>query len=196
MAAPRLPQLQPHQRIGLYGGSFNPVHAGHKQVAATALRAGRLDRLVWLVSPQNPLKNPVETAAYDQRLQAVKRAAHGPRQRVSDLEARLGIAYSYQTLRHLGRVHPDVQFVWVMGADSFAGLHRWRHWREIAQCVPFLVVARPGTERRATACPAALLLGRPRPAAAIAKCGRGWAFVRMPLSPLASSLIRKQRVTQ
>lgn len=140
----RLPPHAPGQRIGLFGGSFNPPHEGHRAASLLALRRLRLDRIWWLVTPGNPLKDKSDLAALSLRLAAAEKIARDPRIVVTGLEAALGSAYSYETIRYVKRRCPGVHFVWVMGADNLVGFHRWKHWREIADLVPIAVVDRPG----------------------------------------------------
>ena len=118
-------------RIGLYGGSFNPAHEGHAHVAETARRRLRLDRVIWLVSPQNPLKTRHETASLAERIAGARALAKGPGMIVADIETGLGSAYTIDTVRALKARFPGVRFVWIMGADSLAGFHRWRGWTQI-----------------------------------------------------------------
>ena len=118
--------LLPGMRVGLFGGSFNPAHDGHAHVAETALKRLGLDRVIWLVSPQNPLKPTHETAAHTRRMRETERLATGPAMIVSDAEVRIGSFYTIDTLRALKARFPGVHFVWIMGADSLAGFHRWR----------------------------------------------------------------------
>jgi nicotinate-nucleotide adenylyltransferase len=132
-------------RVGLFGGSFNPAHSGHAHVARTAMKRLGLDRLIWLVSPQNPLKSSHETAPLTERMASARRQS-APGQIISDAETRLGVRYTIDTLRTLKARFPGVQFVWVMGADNLAGFHRWLGWTEIMRNVPIAVVARPGTQ--------------------------------------------------
>ena len=129
--------------MGLYGGSFNPAHEGHAHVARIALVRLGLDRVIWLVSPQNPLKRE-GAADLAERMAGARRLARGPAMIVSDLEARLGIRYTVDLVRLMRARYPAVRFVWLMGADNLAGFHRWRGWAEIMRRVPVCVVARPG----------------------------------------------------
>jgi nicotinate-nucleotide adenylyltransferase len=140
--------LEPGMRVGLFGGSFNPPHEGHVHVARTAMRALGLDRLIWLVSPGNPLKG--EPAALGKRLAAVRRFARGPKMIVSDVEARLGTRFTVDTLAALKQRFPAVEFVWVMGSDNLASFHLWKRWREIGRAVPVAVVPRPGFSVRSS----------------------------------------------
>lgn len=129
--------------MGLYGGSFNPGHAGHRHVALTALARLRLDAVWALVSPQNPLKPTAGMAPLAARLASARAALAHPRIAVTDIETRLGTRFTADTLAALRRRFPLVEFVWIMGADSLAGLHRWDRWRTIAATVPIAVLPRP-----------------------------------------------------
>ncbi len=149
-------------RVGLYGGSFNPAHEGHAHVAETAKRRLRLDRVIWLVSPQNPLKSRHETADLAERIIGAAALAKGPGMIVSDVETRLGSAYTIDTIRALKQRFPGVKFVWIMGADSLAGFHRWRGWTQIIREVPVAVVSRPWISLKSRFSPAALRFARYR----------------------------------
>jgi nicotinate-nucleotide adenylyltransferase len=142
---PRLPPFAPGMRVGLLGGSFNPPHAGHALITRLALRRLRLDRVWWLVTPGNPLKSQAELAALQARVKAARRLAAGPRVSVTDVEARIGARFTYETLAWIRRRAPSVHFVWIMGADNLIQFHRWRHWRAIAHLMPIVVVDRPGS---------------------------------------------------
>jgi nicotinate-nucleotide adenylyltransferase len=186
----RLPPLAPGLRVGLYGGSFNPAHAGHRHVSRLALRRLALDRVWWLVSPGNPLK--------DRR--HLPEPAADPKIAVTDFEAglgegRLGIRYTVDTLRWLTERHPEVRFVWIMGADSLATFHRWKGFREIAARMPFAVIDRPGYTLKAMASPAARLLAASRidEPAAPTLADRplpAWVFLHGPRNSLSSTALR------
>ncbi|HXU99040.1 MAG TPA: nicotinate-nucleotide adenylyltransferase [Caulobacteraceae bacterium] len=143
--------LEPGMRVGLFGGSFNPAHEGHAHVAQTALRRLGLDQVIWLAAPQNPLTAAaVPLEARLASASAWTRARHV----LSDAERRLGARYTIDTVRRLTLRFPAVRFVWVMGADSLAGLHRWRAWPQLMAEIPIAVVARPGSTIRALTSPA------------------------------------------
>jgi nicotinate-nucleotide adenylyltransferase len=146
-------------RIGLFGGSFNPVHDGHLLVMAETLRRLELDALWVLVTPGNPLKNNSGLPSLAERVEAVRAVVSDPRIRVTGWEAERGFTYSYETIRHLTETLPDRRFVWIMGADSLAGFHRWERWEDIARTVPMAVYVRPGS-RQAPASRAAAALSR------------------------------------
>ena len=183
------------QRIGLFGGSFNPAHPGHYTVALYAMKRLRLDWVWWLVSPQNPLKDPTETGEYATRFVATRRLARHPRFVVSDLERQIGSRNTAQTLERLAPVLKRGRFVWIMGADSFADLHRWHDWLDIPATLPLAILARPGYSIRALSGVAAVRFARQRIAAEFA--GRlpdcrppAWTFIPMPLRPESSTAIR------
>jgi nicotinate-nucleotide adenylyltransferase len=158
--------LKPGMRVGLFGGSFNPAHEGHAHVAETAKRRLRLDRVIWLVSPQNPLKPAHETADLKARMASARRYADDPCMIVSDAETRLGSQYTIDTVRALKARFPGVKFVWIMGADSLATFHLWRGWTQIMREVPVAVVSRPWISLKSRFSPAALRFARfRRPAA-------------------------------
>ena len=186
------------RRIGLFGGSFNPAHAGHLAVALTALKSLKLDAVWWLVSPQNPLKDPRETDDFGQRLAAAKKCAQHPRFLVTDLEKHLGTRNTAQTLAKLKPMLARGKFVWIMGADSFAGLHQWNRWRDIVKTLPLAVIDRPGHSLKAMSSPATRLLAKhrlkPRSAAQLAGSKPpAWVFLSLPLRKESSTAIRKAR---
>lgn len=114
--------LSPGMAVGLFGGSFNPAHDGHAHVAETAMRRLGLDRVVWLVSPQNPLKDARDSAPLAERMASAQAAAalaaSGPAMIVSDFETRAGTQWTIDTLRALTARHPGVRFVWLMGVGQ------------------------------------------------------------------------------
>jgi len=181
-------------RVGLYGGSFNPAHEGHAHVARTAQVRLGLDRVIWLVSPQNPLKR--ESAGdLAERVAGARRVAKGPAMIVTDLEARLGIRYTIDLVRVMRARYPGVRFVWVMGGDSLAGFHRWRGWAEIMRLVPMCVVARPGWALKGRLAPAARRFAwARRPASEALRLAAlpppAWTYLTAPLNFASSTEIR------
>lgn len=153
------PVAAPGLRIGLLGGSFDPPHAGHLHISRWALRAFRLDRVWWVVSPGNPLKRRAP-ADMPRRLAACRAIARDPRIVVTDIEARLGTRHTQATLTALLRRYPGARFVWLMGADNLRGFHRWDRWEEILATVPVGVLARPGEQLHAGLSPAARRFAR------------------------------------
>ena len=152
-----LPPAYPGMRIGLFGGSFNPPHEGHRLVALQALKRLDLDAVWLLVSPGNPLKDHADLAPLAERIEATRRIVDHPRIRVTGFEAAHGFTYTYETVRFLTTTHPGVKFVWIMGADNLAQFHRWERWRDIAALLPLAIYVRPGSTRHAPISPAATM---------------------------------------
>lgn len=193
----RLPPAAPGMRIGLYGGSFNPAHAGHRHVSMTALRRLRLDRVWWLVTPGNPLKVRDGLATPAERAERARHVAAHARIAVTDFESGIGSTYTRQTLRYLTTRRPDLRFVWIMGADSLATFHHWRGFREIAELVPMAVVDRPGFTLKGPAARGARALASwrlPESEAGILadRVAPAWVFLHGPRSPLSSTALRER----
>ncbi len=190
--------LHPGLKVGLFGGSFNPAHDGHAHVAETAMRRLGLDRVVWLVSPQNPLKSSHETAPLAERMASARAVAAkvGPAMIVSDIETRIGTRWTIDTVRALKARYPGVQFVWLMGSDNLASFHRWRGWTDIMRLMPVAVVARPGSLLDSRTAPAAARFARFRVPAAQAGLlpslqAPAWTYLTAPLNPRSSTAIRR-----
>jgi nicotinate-nucleotide adenylyltransferase len=192
----RLPHVAPGQSVGLYGGSFDPVHDGHLLVAEQAFKVLALDWVWWLVSPGNPLKAHDPHADLAGRIKGVLAHARHPRRKVLGVEQDLQVRYTADTVAMLATMRPDVRFVWLMGADNLAGFHRWNAWRSIAARVPIAVIDRPGSRHAALSSLAAQALAGRRidgEDSALLPYLRPpvWALVRGPLSPLSSTALRR-----
>ncbi|MCA0400913.1 MAG: nicotinate-nucleotide adenylyltransferase [Proteobacteria bacterium] len=156
MKRPSLPPLVSGLRVGLFGGSFNPPHEGHMLVAETALRRLGLDRLWWLVTPGNPLKDVSGLPSQEARMEACRALiGHEPRILVTGIEREIGTRYTAETIRFLKARAPAVNFVWIMGADNLVAFHRWQDWRWIVENVPIAIIDRPGSTLKAAASTAA-----------------------------------------
>jgi len=192
----RAPLVYPGMKIGLFGGSFDPPHAGHVHVAETAIKRLGLDQVWWLVSPQNPLKP--QSGSFEGRRSAVAHIAPGPRHRVSHVERQLGIQYTAQMVNMLTRRYRGVTFVWLMGADNLAGFHRWQNWKSILRQMRVAVIARPGSGLKALNGPAAQAFGFaqiPESAARtlVTRDPPAWVFLNARLNPLSSTALRARR---
>ena len=149
-------------RIGLLGGSFNPPHVAHRAISLFASKRLKLDRVWWLVTPGNPLKDQDGLRDLNERTAAARKMASDPRIDVSCLESVIGTRYTVDTISYLRRRASGLRFVWIMGADNLAQFHRWQNWRRIASEVPIAVIDRPPQSFRALAAPAAQALARYR----------------------------------
>jgi nicotinate-nucleotide adenylyltransferase len=189
------------QRIGLFGGSFNPAHYGHYMVALYALKRLQLDWVWWLVSPQNPLKDPSETGEYEERLTFTKHIARHPRFVVTDIEKQVSSRNTAETLLALGQTMKQANFIWIMGADSFANLHKWHNWTDITEALPLAFLARPGYSIRALSGRASLRYASPaskpiEAAKLVTRKTPAWVFLPMPLRPESSTAIRNLNQTR
>ncbi len=206
MAAPdpepvpdRLAALAPgRQRIGLLGGSFNPAHEGHRHLSLWAMRRLGLDRVWWLVSPQNPLKASDGMAPLAERLAVARRVARHRAIRVTDIERALGTRYTADTLSALVRRFPRARFVWLMGADNLRQIRRWDRWTAIFETLPVAVFDRPSYALGALSGLAARRFGPARIPASAARSladrpAPAWTFVTMPLHPASATRIRNRR---
>lgn len=198
VGTPALPPHAPGMRIGLFGGSFNPAHAGHRLATLTAMKRLRLDRVWWLVTPGNPLKDNAKLPPVEERVAAAQAVARHPRIVATGFEDALGARFTHDTIAHLARRAPGVAFVWIMGADSLETFHMWERWRAIAATVPIAVVDRPGATLSAIrARAAARMAGRRVPEAAAAELAGSpppaWTFLHGPRSPLSSTALRGAR---
>ena len=182
-------------RIGLLGGSFNPPHEAHRAISRFAINRLQLDRVWWLVTPGNPLKDSNGLRELPQRAEAARKLADDPRIDVSCLESVIGTRYTVDTVMYLRRRCPGLRLVWIMGADNLAQFHRWEDWRRIADQIPFAVIDRPPQGFRALAAPAARALQRYRIAEGSAgtladRHAPAWVFLTGMKSALSSTGLR------
>jgi nicotinate-nucleotide adenylyltransferase len=190
-----LPRHAPGMRIGLFGGSFNPPHEGHRLVTLTALRRLRLDRVWCMVTPGNPLKDARRLAPLAKRIEVARDVLDHPRVDVTGFEAAIGTRYTLDTIRYLKRRCPTVRFVWIMGADNLASFHRWQGWRDIARAMPIAVIDRPGSTLKGVRNRAASHLADSRleesdgPLLAT-RAPPAWVFLHGPRSALSSTQLR------
>ncbi len=195
MAVARLPRFAPGMTIGLFGGSFNPPHAGHRLVTLTALRRLGLSRVWWIVTPGNPLKDTKALPPQAARMAASRRLMPEPMIDITGFESEIGTRYTLDTLRYLKRRCRNVRFIWIMGADNLAQFHLWQGWREIARLMPIAIIDRPGATLRAMASPAAKVLASRRHSESTAHrlprlTPPAWIFLHGPRSSQSSTALR------
>lgn len=134
------------KRVGIYSGSFNPIHHGHVMLANYLVEFSDLDELWFVVSPQNPLKKKKDLLDDNERLKMVQLAVgDDPRFFVSDVEMHLPTpSYTINTLTSLSNQYPDCQFVFICGMDSLQNLKNWREYQKILDNYELLVFPREG----------------------------------------------------
>lgn len=194
---PVLPRHAAGMRIGLLGGSFNPPHDGHRLISLHALRRLQLDRVWWLVTPGNPLKDHTGLPTSEERARIARQLADHPRIDVTTCEEDIGSRLTVETLAWLKRRCPSVQFVWMMGADNLASFHHWHRWQDIAEIMPIAVFDRPGATLAAARSRAAIRFGPHRISEREASIlpnmkPPAWVFFHGKRSPLSSTGLRSK----
>lgn len=197
----KMPYVETGMCIGLFGGSFNPPHAGHVLLADIALKRLELDQIWWIVTPGNPLKDARELTPLKDRLAACEAITSDPRIKVTAFEAAHNVRYTADTLELVKSRNADVKFVWLMGADNLKNFHKWQRWQEIAQTFPIGVIDRPGSTLAFLTSKFAKTFDFARidedDAQALARrAAPAWTFIHGPRSPLSSTAIRKARVAK
>lgn len=134
------------QRIGLFGGSFDPVHTGHLLLAQAAIEELGLTRLWFILAAQSPFKVGQNFSPAETRLQLLRLALAGrPNCEVDDQEInRGGVSFAIDTVRDYARRFPQAELFYLIGADHVAKLPKWREAGELAKLVEFMVIPRPG----------------------------------------------------
>jgi nicotinate-nucleotide adenylyltransferase len=138
--------LNPKLKLGLFGGSFDPVHLGHLLVAQAAHEELALDRLFFIPAAQSPFKPEHQLAAPLERVRLLRLALAGKSWCEIDEQEieRGGISYSIDTLRGYARRFPGAHLLYLIGADHVAKLPQWRDAEELARTAEFVVISRPG----------------------------------------------------
>jgi nicotinate-nucleotide adenylyltransferase len=133
-------------KIGLFFGSFNPIHIGHLIIANHLLNETDLEKIWMVVSPHNPLKSENSLLNEYHRLHLVQLATENdPRIKASEIEFSLSRpSYTCDTLIHLTEKYPEHEFAVIMGSDSFQNIHRWKNYTFITQHYPIYIYNRPG----------------------------------------------------
>jgi nicotinate-nucleotide adenylyltransferase len=146
-------------RIGIFGGSFDPVHLGHQLVAQAAREELQLDRVFFVPATQSPFKPDRKLVPGKVRAALLRMAVAGKTWADVDSQEldRGGISYSFDTVSNFRARFPDAEFFYLIGADHVGQLPKWRHSGELARMTTFVVIPRPG-ESPVTAPPGFKLL--------------------------------------
>lgn len=194
------PILCLNRKIGLLGGSFNPAHEGHLDIALQALKACDLDEIWWLISPQNPLKDKQDMGSFNQRSQSVYKLIDGhPKMKVKNIEQEIGTTYTADAIAYIRGRYKNCSFLWIMGADNLAQIHRWNAWQRIFALVPIVILDRPGYTHLAIRGRAAKLFSQfrwPEQTAKllVQKKAPAWLYLHGRLNPLSASAIRARKL--
>lgn len=134
--------------IGLFGGSFNPIHNGHVRLAKALLQEAGLDEVWFMVSPQNPFKQNQQLLDDNKRFRLVQIALKDePHLKACDFEFNLPKpSYTWNTLQALQEAYPDDQFTILIGGDNWAAFDKWYRYEDILQRYPIVVYPREGSE--------------------------------------------------
>lgn len=194
----RMPVAGDGQKIGLFGGSFNPPHEGHLNLCDLALKRLELDQIWWMVTPGNPLKDTSELEPLEARIKKCHAIISHPKIKVTAFEALHKVRFTADTLRVVQRLRPRNDFVWLMGADNLADFHRWQDWREIADMMPIAVIDRPGSTLSYHSSQASITLSKYRIDEADAPLlshmqPPAWTFLHGPRSSLSSTQLRAEQ---
>jgi len=168
----RMPVAGDGQKIGLFGGSFNPPHEGHLNLCDLAPLEARIKKCHAIISH--------------------------PKIKVTAFEALHKVRFTADTLRVVQRLRPRNDFVWLMGADNLADFHRWQDWREIADMMPIAVIDRPGSTLSYHSSQASITLSKYRIDEADAPLlshmqPPAWTFLHGPRSSLSSTQLRAEQ---
>src|SRR4051812_32014444 len=133
-------------RLGLFGGSFDPVHLGHLLVAQAACEEMGLERLFFIPAAQSPFKPGMTSAPANERLRLLRLALAGKTHYEIDEQevTRGGVSYTIDTARDYAKRFPDTQLFYLIGADHAPSLGKWRESEELARALEFVVIPRPG----------------------------------------------------
>lgn len=134
------------KRIGLFGGSFDPVHNGHLLVAQAAIEEAALDEIHFVLAAQSPFKSDIQPTSADTRARLLRLALAGRPDFALDIQEtqRDGLSYTIDTIRFFRNQRPDASFVYLIGADHIPLLPKWRSADELAELTQFLAIPRPG----------------------------------------------------
>ena len=131
-------------KIGLFGGSFDPVHRAHTSLAEQALIQFKLDRVIWIPAASSPFKQASQPTTPEHRQAMVELVCEGcPQFEVSPYEIKKGgISYSAETLRYFQKVHTNAEFFWILGSDTFKNIIKWKEAEFLIQNLTFIVAQR------------------------------------------------------
>ncbi len=181
------------QKIAILGGTFNPVHLGHLQIALTAQAQLQLQRVIWLPTCQPFHKQQATSASFEQRLEMVRLAI--ARHNRFELNSAAADSYAIDMLQRLQAVYPQSQWYWLIGQDALQTLPRWKGRQALAETCCWLVAPRANLTNLANLAQDAPEVTCQQVAETMLKQAMPicWQLLRMPTMPISSSLIRQRR---
>ena len=186
------------KRIGLFGGTFDPIHQGHFLVAQAAMEEAKLDRLYFIPAARSPFKESSVPSSGIDRLRWLRLSLSGCSQfEVDDREIRRGgVSFAIDTVTSYQSRYPAVQLCYLIGADHIESLHLWREAEKLAETLEFLVVPRPGEKESHLPSPfkGSFLSGFPCQISASSVRDR--ARVGLSISGLVSSFVQEDIVNR
>ena len=181
-------------KIGILGGSFDPPHVGHIHISLIALKRLKLDKIWWLVTPQNRLKKNNIKNTFQNRLQKAREFTKNTKKiTVLDVEYKNKLSSSYKTMRFIKNKTQKTKFVWIMGSDNLENFHQWLKPKLISKIFPVAVIERPSYSYRVLNCIGASILGKRLKNLkkdSFYNNGSSWVFVKDKLDITSSTKIR------
>jgi nicotinate-nucleotide adenylyltransferase len=182
--------------IGLFGGSFNPPHAGHLFVANQMIDKLGLDYVIWIITSHNPLKDRNELMSFQERMKACQKiTSQNPKIIVTDLEYRLNTNKTFETVDYLLKNYGSNNFILMGGSDILISFHLWDHWKDIWCKIKIAFYGRKNYQHKALKSEAAITFGKYRVTnysnfkERSAPC---WIMVRGQLINISSTQLRKK----
>ena len=181
------------------GGSFNPAHSGHRLISELAIKRLGLNKVWWLVSPQNPLKPSAGMANIEERVKTAVKISRNPKIKVMTIESFLGTQYTSDLLKILSKRFSSTRFIWIMGADNLVQFRQWKRYKDIIDLLPIAVIDRPSYSYQAISAGRHLFTRRHtarqlrRRLAKTRQDMPGWCFVAGQRHNVSATNIRKHR---
>ena len=185
--------------IGILGGSFDPPHQGHILISQTMHISLKLNQIWWLVTPQNPFKHPA-SQPIDIRIKTCKTyVKHITNIHIFDTNIIFKTDYTIDTITTLQRYYPNIQFIWLLGADSFMTFHDWKKWQEIMYKLPLAIYPRSPSTLKAGGSLTAQTFSQARYASSDASLLKSaslpaWSLINGTLHPESSTPLRKKHM--
>ena len=182
-------------KIGILGGSFDPPHVGHIHISLIALKRLKLDKIWWLVTPQNRLKKNNIKNTFQNRLQKAREFTKNTKKiTVLDIEYKNKLSSSYKTMRFIKKKTQKTKFVWIMGSDNLENFHQWLKPKSISKIFPIAVIERPSYSYKVLNSIGASILGnrlKNLKKNSFNNNSSSWVFVKDKLDKTSSTKIRE-----